>query len=181
MCAWCRGSSSRHAGRGRHLSVPDSRVVINTGTGDLRNLGGERAEGKKQVLEQRKRSSVRFPRERDFGGSHGGWVTEQETANSMQIEFGKYEVSFRKRVLRRFVKVGGRKGEIQKQTERLGGGAVAAICLFRRTAGKERQKGKRAEISLPHQKGEIGSRQSLSLKGTGYLTGKVSIIMPSRK
>ena len=160
MCAWCRGSSSRHAGRGRHLSVLDSRVVINTGTGDLRNLE-ERAEGKKQVLEQRKRSSIRFQRERDFDGSHGGWVTEQETANSMQIEFGKYEVLFRKSVLRRFVKVGGRKGEIQKQIDReREWGCVAAICFFRRTAGKERQKGKRAEISLPHRKGEIGSRQS---------------------
>lgn len=115
LCAWCRDSNSRHAGRGRHLSIPDSRVVINTGTGDLRNLGGERAEGNKQVLEQRKRSSGRFQRERDFSGSHG-WVTEQETANSMQIEFGKYEVLFKKRVLRRFVKVGGRKGEKQKQT-----------------------------------------------------------------
>lgn len=164
MCAWCRGSSSRPAGRGRRLSVPDSRVVRNTGTGDLRNLGEERAEGKKQVLEQRKRSSVRFQRERDFGGSHGGRVTEQETANSMQIEFGKYGVLFRKRVLRRFVKVGGEKG-IDTETDRQrdwGGGAVAAICLFRRTAGKERQKGKRAEISLPHRKGEIGSRQFVS-------------------
>lgn len=62
----------------------------------------------------------------------------------------------------------GKKGEKRGEEKEEGGRGSSYLPLQKMDGKRESRLKRRSEINLPQQKGEVGSGQDLSVKGTGY-------------